>query len=54
MLRWLLTVLAIIFALLFWYMALTVPMVQATAPAIIAVALSVVAFFAWPKHRKTA
>jgi len=52
MFRWILTVVAALLALLFWYMTLTVPMVSATAPAVIAVALTVGVFFAWPKRNK--
>jgi hypothetical protein len=50
--RWILTVVAVIFALMFWYIALTVPMVSATAPVVIAVALTVGVFFVWPKRNK--
>lgn len=55
MLRWILTVVAVVLALLFWYMALTVPMVSAAAPALIAIALTVGVYFLWPKrHHKVA
>jgi hypothetical protein len=46
--------LAIILGLLtalFLYVTLTVPSISATAPAILAVALGVATWFAWPKHR---
>lgn len=52
MLRWIFTTLVILLALLFWYMALTVPMGSASAPTIIAIALSISAYFVWPKNRK--
>jgi hypothetical protein len=32
------------------YVTLTVPSISATAPAILAVALGVAAWFVWPKH----
>jgi hypothetical protein len=34
------------------YVTLTVPSISATAPAILAVALGVATWFAWPRHRK--
>lgn len=52
MYRWILTSVLSLLALLFWYMALTVPMISAAAPAVIAIALSVAVYFTWPKHRK--
>lgn len=52
MLRWILTVIVSLLALLFWYMTLTVPMVSAAAPALIAIALSVGVYFVRPKHHK--
>lgn len=52
MLRWILTVVVSLLALLFWYMTLTVPMVSAAAPALIAIALSVGVYFVRPKHHK--
>jgi hypothetical protein len=36
---------------LFFYITLTVPTISATAPAILAVALGVATWFAWPKHK---
>lgn len=53
MLRWALTVVVALVALLFWAITLTVPVFEATAPALISIALSVGVYFAWPKHRKT-
>lgn len=53
MLRKVFTGIAILFALLFWYMTLTVPMVSATAPALIAIALTIGVYFLWPKHHKS-
>jgi hypothetical protein len=44
-------VLALLTALML-YVTLTVPSISATAPAILAVALGVATWFAWPKHRK--
>jgi hypothetical protein len=38
---------------LFLYVTLTVPAISATAPAILAVALAVATWFAWPRHRKS-
>lgn len=52
MLRWFLTAVVIVVALLFWYITLTVPMISAAAPAVIAIAFSVAVYFVWPKHRK--
>lgn len=55
--RWLrltLAVVVLLFALLFWYMTLTVPMISATAPALIAIVLSFATYFVWPKRRKEA
>ena len=49
MLRWLFTIIVILAALLFWFMTLTVPMITATTPGLIALALSVLAYFTWPK-----
>lgn len=54
MLRWLLTAVIIIVALFFWYVTLTVPMISATAPAMIAIALSIMTYFIWPKRRRKA
>jgi hypothetical protein len=34
------------------YVTLTVPSISATAPAILAVALGVATWFAWPRHTK--
>jgi len=39
-------------AALFLYDALTVPQFAATAPAVIAIALAVAAFFMWPRKPK--
>ena len=33
------------------YVTLTIPAIAATGPAIIAVALGVATWFAWPKHK---
>ena len=47
--------LAIILGLLtaiFFYVTLTVPAISATAPAILAVALGVATWFAWPRHQR--
>lgn len=49
--RWILTVIVIVLALFFWAITLTVPMISATTPAIIAIALSVLIYFVWPKNR---
>lgn len=39
-------------ALIFWYLAITVPMVSATAPALFAIFLSVLVYFIWRKKPK--
>lgn len=52
MLRWIFTTIVVLLALLFWYMTLTVPMVVATTPGLIAIFLSVVATLTWPKRRE--
>jgi hypothetical protein len=49
-----LSVAAALFALLLLYSALTVPAFAATGPAVLAIAFGAVAFFLWPRHRKTA
>lgn len=49
--RWILTGIIIVLALLFWYIALTVPMISATAPAVIAIALTISVYFMWPKKK---
>jgi hypothetical protein len=36
-------------ALLFGWIALTVPMISASAPAILTIACAVLAFYAWPR-----
>lgn len=51
MVRWLFTAVIVLFALLFWYITFVVPMISAAAPAVIAIALSVVAFFIWPRRK---
>lgn len=48
--RWIATPIVGVFALLFWYTALTVPMISATAPALIALCLTLTLFFIWPKR----
>lgn len=53
MLRKIFTGVVILLALFFWYVTLTVPMISATAPGMIAIALSVTIYFLWPKRRKT-
>lgn len=50
--RWILTGIVIVSALLFWYITISVPMISATAPAVIAIALSILAYFVWPKRRR--
>lgn len=50
--RWILTALIIILALFFWAITLTVPLISATAPALIAIALSITVYFIWPKNRE--
>lgn len=54
MLRWILTTVVILLALLFWYIALTVPMVSAAAPTLIAIVFTVAVYFVWPKRHKSA
>jgi Flp pilus assembly protein TadB len=51
MLRKIFAVILALLALLFWFMTLTVPMVSAAAPALIALALTVAVYFVWPKHK---
>jgi len=48
--RKLLTAVLILAALLMAWVTLTVPMVAATAPALITIALVVATYFAWPKR----
>jgi hypothetical protein len=50
--RWLLTSVLIVFSLLLWYMTLTVPMVSATAPAILAIMFSGITYLTWPTRRR--
>lgn len=50
--RWILTAVVILTALLFWAVTLTVPSYAATAPALISIALSILVYFIWPKRRK--
>ncbi len=45
-----LAILAATACLLFGWIAVSVPMISATAPAILTVACGVVAFFAWPRN----
>lgn len=52
MLRWILVALAIVLALMFWTIALTVPMISAAAPALLAIAFTVCVYFLWPKKDK--
>lgn len=49
-----LSILCILLAVLFAYVTLTVPAFEATAPALITIALAVAAWFAWPKKRAEA
>jgi hypothetical protein len=51
MFRKIITTVVVLLAILFWYMTLTVPMISATAPGLIALALSVLAYFIWPKKQ---
>jgi hypothetical protein len=51
MLRKILAIALAVCCLLMLISALTVPAFAATAPAILAVALGVATWFAWPKHR---
>jgi hypothetical protein len=46
------SVLFVLLVLLFGYITLTVPMIAATAPALITIVLAVAAFIVWPRHRK--
>jgi len=52
MIRKIASVLLWLLAALFMYDALTVPAFAATAPAVIAIALAVAAFFMWPRKPK--
>lgn len=49
-LRKTLAIIAAAFAVLLGWITLTVPMVQATAPAVLMIACAVVAYAAWPRH----
>jgi hypothetical protein len=46
------SIVVLLFALLFWIMALTVPMISATAPLLIAVILTALGVLIWMKSRK--
>lgn len=52
MLRKVLSVVCGLLFVLFGYMALTVPMVSAAAPAILMLGCGTAAWFLWPKHHK--
>lgn len=51
-LRLTISIVVLLFALLFWIMALTVPMISATAPLLIAVILTALGVLIWMKSRK--
>jgi hypothetical protein len=50
--RWLFTTILVLFTTLLWYMTLTVPMVSATAPAILALTFSGITYVTWPRHKE--
>ena len=52
MIRKIASIVLALLAALFLYDALTVPQFAATAPAVIAIALAVAAFFMWPRKPK--
>jgi hypothetical protein len=52
MLRKLLIALVIVLAAFFWVMAVTVPMVSAMPPLVIALALTILAWYLWKERGK--
>lgn len=54
MLRWILVVLLSLVAALFWWLTLTVPIITATTPALLALAFSMAVIFVWRGRRRSA